>query len=184
VSNPTLFIITGPEIDFGKFITLLYPRPFIFDYPLDRLLELRGILSAEEIRTPDNIDHKFRDPMRYVIKRGLTTLTTIGCLNGFNSHVRRYFAIGSRDSVEVAVHPYGIDRDQVSWPEDINAFSRPGDSGSIIVDPLGKFVALLTSATGQRTTSDITFGSPMYWLWEVIEAQFPGAKLIFEDDDN
>ena len=165
----------------------MYSPPSIFEYPFDdRLLELRGILSAEEIRTPDNIDSKFRDPMRYVIKRGLTTLTTIGCLNGFDSYVRRYFAIGSRDSVEVAVHPYGIDRDESSYlSEKLNfgPFSRLGDSGSIIVDPLGKFVALLTSATGQRTTSDITFGSPMYWLWEVIEAQFPGAKLIFEDDD-
>ena len=83
----------------------------------------------------------------------------------------------------------GIDRDsEASWlEENVNGpFSRLGDSGSIqvIVDPFGKFVALLTSATGQRTTSDITFGSPMYWLWEVIEAQFPGATLIFEDDNN
>jgi hypothetical protein len=66
--------------------------------------KLRGILSAEEIRTPNNKDHK-GDPMRYVIKRGLTTLTTIGCLTGFESHVRRYFALGSRDSVEAAVYP-------------------------------------------------------------------------------
>lgn len=169
--------IPGHEIDAAKFISLMYPRinaPSDFDYPAERLLKLRGILSAEEIRTPNNKDHK-GDPIRYVIKRGLATLTTIGCLTGFESHVRRYFAFGSRDSVEVAVYPYDND----SGP-----FSRGGDSGSIIVDALGKFVALLTGSTGPINSSDITFGSPMYWLWEIIKAEFPGANLYFEDDDN
>ena len=155
----------------------MYPRidaPSDFKYPVERLLELRGILSPEEIRTPNNKDDK-GDPMRYVIKRGLTTLTTIGCLHGFESHVRRHFALGSRDSVEAAVHPYDND----SGP-----FSRGGDSGSIIVDALGKFVALLTCGTGPTDSSDITYGSPMYWLWGVIGDEFPGANLYFEDNDN
>jgi len=158
-------------------MSLMYPRvdaPSDFDYPTGRLLELRGILSAAEIRTPNNKDHK-GDPIRYVIKRGLTSLTTIGCLTGFESHVRRYFSLGSRDSVEAAVYPYDND----SGP-----FSKGGDSGSIIVDALGKFVALLTGGTGSTNSSDITFGSPMYWLWEIIKAEFPGANLYFEDDDN
>ncbi len=154
----------------------MYPRigaPSDFDYPVARLLQLRGILSAKEIRTPENKDHN-GDPMRYVIKRGLTTLTTIGCLNGFESHVRRHFALGSRDSVEAAVYAYDND----SGP-----FARGGDSGSIIVDALGKFVALLTGGTGLGDSSDITYGSPMHWLWEAIKAQFPGANLYFEDDE-
>ncbi|KAI6007536.1 hypothetical protein F5J12DRAFT_720683, partial [Pisolithus orientalis] len=166
----------GPEIGPGKFISLMYPlvdAPSDFDYPVDRLLNLRGILSAE-IRTPNNEDHK-GDPMRYVIKRGLTTLTTIGCLNGFESHVRRYCALGSRDSVETAVYPY----DTISGP-----FSRGRDSESIIVDALGKFVALLTGGTGPTDTSEITFGTPMHWLWDVIKTQFPGANLYFDADDN
>ncbi|OAX32974.1 hypothetical protein K503DRAFT_804768, partial [Rhizopogon vinicolor AM-OR11-026] len=93
------------------------------------------------------------------------------------SHVRRYSALGSRDSVEVAV---------LSYNGHSGPFSKPGDSGSIIVDALGKFVALLTSGTGSTDSdsSDITFGSPMYWLWEIIKAQFPGANLYFEDEDN
>ena len=111
--------------------------------------------------------------MRYVVKRGLATLTTIGCLNGFESHVRRYYPLGSRDSVEAAVYRYD---------NDAGPFSRRGDSGSVIVDDLGKFVALLTGGTGPTDASDITFGSPMYWLWEVIKAQFPDANLCFEDD--
>jgi hypothetical protein len=107
--------------------------------------------------------------VRYVIKRGLTTLTTIGCLTGFESHVRRYFALGRRDSVEAAVYPHD---------NDCSPFSRGGDSGSIIVDGLGKFVALFTGGTGPID------GSPMYWLWEITKTEFPGADLYFEDDDN
>lgn len=171
LSNPTVHI-PGPEIDFVKFSMLIVPRNYTqsldFEYPYDRLLKLQGIPSAEEMHMTTNKDHDGR-PVRYVIKRGLTTLTTIGCLTGFESHVRRYSVLGSHDSVEAAVYPY----DKDSGP-----FSKGGDSGSIIVDTMGNFVALLTGGT-----SDITYGSPMYWLWEIIEAQFPGANLKFKDHD-
>ena len=78
----------GPEIDAAKFINLMYPgrAPSDFDYQAKHLLELWGILSAEEIRTPNNKDDQ-GDPMRYIIKCGLTT---IGCVTGFESHVCRY----------------------------------------------------------------------------------------------
>lgn len=145
-----------------------------FCYPKGRLLKLQGILSAEEINKTLNKNDNNK-PKRYVIKRGLTTHTTIGRLNGFESHVRHHLAPDSSNSVEVAVIPYDSD----SGP-----FSRFGDSGSIIVDALGKFVALLTSGTGPSESSDITFGSPMYWLWEVIKEKYPDANLDFEDDGN
>jgi hypothetical protein len=143
-------------------------------YPFENLLELQGIISAEEIQTPNDRDYK-GNPMQHVVKRGLTSHTTVGCLTGFESHVRRYFTLGSRDSVEAAVYTYNND----SGP-----FSKPGDSGSIIVDARGKFVALLTSGTGPTDTSDITYGSPMHWLWDIIKAEFPGANLYFEDDNH
>ena len=122
--------------------------------------------------------------MQYVIKRSLSTLTTIGYLNGFESHVRRYFATGSRDSVETAVYTYYNDLGPMSGGGDSGPFSRGGDSGSIIVDPLGKFVALLTGGTGPTDSPDVTFGSPMHWLWEIIEAEFPSASLYFEGDND
>ena len=134
----------------------------------------KGLSPPKEVRTPNNKDSR-GEPMQYVIKRGLTTLTTIGCLNGFESHVRRYFTLGSRNSVEAAIYHY----DNESGP-----FSGGGDSGSIIVDPSGKFVALLTGGTGPTDPPDITFGSPMHWLWEIIKAEFPGANLCFGDNDN
>ena len=148
-----------------------------FDYPDERLLKLQGILSAEEIPRPKNSNCR-GDPMQYVIKRGQTTLTTIGCLNGFESHVRRYYSIGSRDSVEAAVYH----SDTTSGP-----FSRCGDSGSIIVDVLGNLVALLTGSTGgpaPTDSSDVTFGTPMHWLWDIIKNQFPGANLYIEHENN
>ena len=155
----------------------MYPcfdAPTDFDYPLERLLKLRGIISAEETRIPNHKDPR-GNPVQYVIKHGLTTLTTIGCLNGIESHVRRYCVLGHWDSVEAAVYCY----DKNSGP-----FSRVGDSGSIIVDAFGKFVALLTGGTGPTDCSDITFATPMYWLWEIVKAQFPGADLYFEDNVN
>jgi len=82
--------IPGPEIDATKFIGLMYPRIdglSDFDYPVDRLLELQGILSAEVIRTPISISCN-GIPMRYVIKRSLITLTTIGCLMVMRSMVK------------------------------------------------------------------------------------------------
>ncbi|KAK7041758.1 hypothetical protein VNI00_009047 [Paramarasmius palmivorus] len=174
-SKPIVYI-PGPEIDAAKFIDLMYPRTNTasdFKYPDERLLKLRAILSKEEIRNAANKDHK-DDPACYVIKRGLATLTTIGCLSGFNSHCRRYFPDGGkRDSVEAAIHHYD---------NETGSFSRGGDSGSIVVDACGKFVALLTGGTGPTDSPDITFGTPMHWLWEVIKAQFEGADLYFDDN--
>ena len=141
-----------------------------FVYPTDRLLKLGDILSAKEMHTPNNTNSQDR-PMRYVVKRGLATLTTIGCLTGFESHTRRY-AIGKRDSIEAAVYPYD---------NDSGAFSARGDSGSVIVDGSGNFAALLTGGAGLRPSSDITYGTPMHWLWEVIKAEFPQANLSFDD---
>lgn len=147
-----------------------FDTPQEFVYPPEGLFKLRGILTQEEIRAPNNKSH----PIRRVIKRGSTTLTTVGGLSGFLSHVRRYFATGNIDSVEAAVHPHN----------DSGPFSRGGDSGSVIFDALGRFVALLTGGTGKTDLSDITFGTPMHWLWLLILAKFDGANLYWDDDDN
>ncbi|KAG2063850.1 hypothetical protein BDR04DRAFT_1163241 [Suillus decipiens] len=81
----------------------------------------------------------------------------------------------SCDSVEAAIYPYD---------NDSSPFSRDRDSGSIIIDALGKFVALLTGGTGPTNSSDITFGTPIHQLWDIIKTQFPGANLYIEDDNN
>ncbi|KAG9079917.1 hypothetical protein FRC06_007320 [Ceratobasidium sp. 370] len=164
----------GTEIDCGKFMSLMNPRynaQCEFDYPEDRLFRLKGILTPAQISQPNNQDLK-GDPVRFVIKRGHTTLTTIGRFTGFESHLRRYDLVGTLDSVEAAVYPYDND----SGP-----FSRGGDSGALIAGPGAEFTALLTGGTGLADSADITYGTPMHWLWnDVIKPQFPGANLQFD----
>ncbi len=155
---------------------LMYDRfdaPHEFVYPEDGIFKLRGILSDKQIRTPNNRTPE-GDAVRRVIKRGFTSLTTVGDLSGFKSSIRRYFAIGKSNSVEVAIIPHSNN----SGP-----FSKKGDSGSIIVDAMGRFAALLTGGTGQTDASDITYGTPMFWLWLVILVKFPGANLYWDDKD-
>ncbi|KAI9443580.1 hypothetical protein H4582DRAFT_1925837 [Lactarius indigo] len=167
----------GVEIQAGKFMSLMYPRvevPSEFDYPDDRIYLLKVILAAAKIKEPNSQDSK-GNPTRFVIKRGLTTLTTIGRLNGFESRQRRYGLFGNFDSLEAAVFPYDND----SGP-----FSRGGDSGAAIVGADKDFVAQLTGGAGPTDSSDITYGTPMEWLWNcVIKAKFRDAVLFFPADN-
>ncbi|KAJ3529530.1 hypothetical protein NM688_g7841 [Phlebia brevispora] len=167
----------GPEISPAEFNSLMYDRfdgPHEFEYPEEGLLKLHGFLSDENIRNSHNKTLE-GDPIRCVIKRGPKTLTTVGDLSGYLSHVRRNFLTGEMNLTEVAIHPHN---------NDTVPFSRDGDSGSIIVDASGVLVALLTGGAGQTDLSDITNGIPMFWLWNLILAKFPGANLYWDDDDN
>ncbi|KZS93092.1 hypothetical protein SISNIDRAFT_474567 [Sistotremastrum niveocremeum HHB9708] len=154
----------GTEIEAGRFMSLLYPRnnaPSKFDYPEDSLYLLQ-VPNSQDIKG---------DPTRFVIKRGHTTLITIGRLNGFESHKRHYGLLGNFNSIEAAVYPY----DNNSGP-----FSRGTDSGAAIIGTNHDFVAQLTGGTGSTDSSDITYGTPMEWLWDkVIKVEFPRAVLFF-----
>ncbi|OJT09444.1 hypothetical protein TRAPUB_14075 [Trametes pubescens] len=168
----------GPELDPSKFVGMMcnnhYDAPCEFEYPLSGLLELHGVLTEEEMRTSPPAE-----AIRRVIKRGPSTLTTIGRLSPYTSHVRRYYPTGHLDSVETAIHTDHAD----SLP-----FSMRGDSGAAIVDARGRFVALLTGGAGINDITygtpscEITYGTPMHWLWPLIQAKFEGASLDFGSD--
>ena len=146
--------------------------PSKFKYPEEGLLSVQGMLSAADINNP-NSKNLEGERTRRVIKRGFTTNTTVGTLSGFMSHGRKYSTAGKLDSVEVAILPHDIDS---------IAFSKDGDSGALIVDALGRFVALLTGGTDKGTDpSDITYATPMEWVWDLIKDRFPGANLYFDD---
>ncbi|KAL1946175.1 hypothetical protein VTO73DRAFT_15302 [Trametes versicolor] len=169
----------GPEIDPGKFVGLMcnnqYDAPREFEYPPSGLLELHDVLTEEDMRTTPP-----GESIRRVIKRAPSTLTTIGRLSAYASHVRRYYPTGPLDSVETAIH--------TDHPDSL-PFSMRGDSGSVIVDARGRFVALLTGGAGVdeftygTPSCEITYGTPMHWLWPLIQAKFKGASLEFGSDE-
>lgn len=143
---------------------------FEFYHPPTCLLKLQGIFSAENMCTPNNKDNQCH-LIQYVIRHSLSMLTIIGHLTGFASHIHHYFSLVS-NSVKVANHP-----------DDKGSGLSPScheGSGSITINAIGNFVALLTSGTGSTNSMEIIFGTPIFWLWEIINAQFPGVSLYFE----
>jgi hypothetical protein len=146
----------------------MYPRddgPTTFKYPSDRLLELRDILAEDHMRNPDTLDHD-NEPCLFVIKNGNATGVTIGRATGIFSFVRA--DLTGQGSKEWAIYNY----DNKS-----GVFSAPGDSGSTIVDGLGRIGGLLTGGAGKTETSDVTYSTPMFWLWPRIKQHFPNAHL-------
>ena len=146
--------------------------PSEFKYPDDGLLPLRGMLAADQVNNSNRLNLQ-GDRICRVIKRGLTTKTTVGTMTRFMSYVRKYFPTGDVESLEVPI---------LSHEHDTGPFSKVGDSGSLIVSALGQFVALLTSGTNKATDgSDITFATLFEWVWELVKDEFPGANLYFDD---
>ncbi|CAL1705516.1 unnamed protein product, partial [Somion occarium] len=171
VEGPMNVLDLGPEIDGAKFTRTIYPRVDTqpeFEYPGDRLLPLREIIPENFLHHPDMLDID-GEPCLLVIKRGLTTKTTIGRATGIFSYIREYFPNGTHHtSMEWAILPYDGDS---------GAFSKDGDSGSIIVDRLGRFGGLLTGVAGKTPSSDVTYATPFFWLWSLIKDMYPNAHL-------
>jgi len=148
----------------------MYPRTDSqagFEYPIDRLLELKDILTQERMHHPGTTDHDGKTCL-FAIKRSFSTLVTIGRATTF-SCVREYFPDQThRDSTEWAI----VARDHQS-----DVFSECGDSGSLIASGAGEFGGLLTGGCGRKEVWDITYATPMFWLWPIIKAKFPNATL-------
>lgn len=145
--------LPGPEMSQSKLKSLIYERydvPSKFKYPDNGLLALRGMLTADQVNNPTNLNLQ-GDRVRRVLKRGSTTNTTVGTLTRFMSFVRQHFQTGNQESLEVAI---------LSHEQDSGPFSRGGDSGSLIVSTNGEFLALLTAGTSKGTDiSDITYAT-------------------------
>ncbi|TFY83041.1 hypothetical protein EWM64_g973 [Hericium alpestre] len=171
VEGPMNVLDLGPEIDGAKFTRMMYPRVDTkpeFKYPSDRLLPLGDIISEELLRRPDMLDIN-NEACLFVTKRGLTTKTTIGRATGIFSYVREYFPTETtQTSKEWAILPYDSES---------GAFSKGGDSGSVIVDRLGRFGGLLTGGAGKTPSSDVTYAMPFFWLWPLVKTMYPNAHL-------
>jgi len=148
----------GNAIDLGsvavdKLTSWMYtypPNSSSFKYPGDRLLRCLGTVSDQEMFRPDakNKDHN-NDPDIMVLKNGSTSKITVGRLNTIRAFVREYFnGVAGEMSKEISVLP----RDSRSPP-----FSARGDSGSVVIDGIGRICGMLTGEDGTTDISDVTY---------------------------
>jgi len=123
------------------------------------------MISEELISKPEALDST-GDRCILVIKNGTSTGVTIGRATGIQSFVRDDDT--GKVSREWAIYNY----DSKS-----GVFSAPGDSGSIVAGGLGRIGGMLHGGAGKTDTCDVTYITPMWWLWPRIKAQFPDANL-------
>ena len=155
----------GNVIDLGsvaidELMAWMYPHPAnpsSFKYPANRLLRFLGVVSDEEMFKPNprTQDHD-HDPVIMVMKNGNTSNVTVGRLNSIRAFVRVYIKgqLGKM-SKEVCILP----RNSKS-----GRFSECGDSGSVVIDGIGRVCGILTGGDGATDISDCTFVSSINFL--------------------
>ncbi|KAF8992693.1 hypothetical protein BDQ17DRAFT_1369257 [Cyathus striatus] len=143
----------GNVIDLGsELIKDMYPDTF--DYPDDRLLPIKGVVSIDELVNCG-------EGMTF-IKNGVTTGTTIG--RGIGMIVVEH-SIGN--NTKLLGNMFAIAPVQVE-----GRFSYYGDSGSIVVDSRGRAAGLLTGGN-----NDMSFIIPIALILERVKIAFPGMQL-------
>ena len=91
-----------------------------------------------------------------VLKNGNASKLTVGCLNTIRAFVRVYLnGVAGKMSKEISVLP----RNSNSGP-----FSAPGDSGSVVIDAIGRICGILTGGDGTTDISDVTFVTSINFL--------------------
>ena len=149
----------------------MFPQPedrAKYEYPADGLLQAFGVVPADEIRSPQQLDANGEQCL-LVVKNGLTTGTTIGRVMGMESFIRIYREYGINEtSMEIAVLPYG----NLNGP-----FSAPGDSGSIVLDRNGRILGMLTGGAGSTDQTDVSYLTPYWYLEKEIKKYFPNSFL-------
>lgn len=156
------------EIPLGEFAMKMDPRTDsskTFEYPDERLLPLGEIMSEERLRDPQIFDQD-NEPLLLVIKSGNASGVTIGRATGMFSFVRDEDT--GDESMAWAIYNYDTES---------GVFSAPGDSGSIVTSGRGDIGGMITGGAGRTGSSDVTYATPLFWLWPRIKAHFPHAHL-------
>jgi len=143
-------------------------HPNGFEFPIDRLLKLRGTIAVDEMRRPTMHD-KHGQPCILVLKRGRTTGLTVGRSNNVLSYTRkRYGGDAPRVSMQWAILPF----DEKSGP-----FAAKGDSGSVVVDGAGRIGGLLTGGGGSKEDEmDVVYVTPIDFVLGTIHGNESLAK--------
>ncbi|KAG8692458.1 hypothetical protein FRC08_009765 [Ceratobasidium sp. 394] len=146
-------VYVGGNISSADYLKMMYPHggdQSDFMYPPGGLLQVRGVVTDEETRQPQQLD----------VNREKCLLV---------SFVRVYKEYGIKEtSIEIAVLPYN---------NKSGAFSAPGDSGAIVLDREGRLVGLLTSGAGAAEETDVTYLTPYWWIEEQMKEVFPDCSL-------
>ena len=102
-------------------------------------------------------------------KNNLTTDTTISHTNGLNSFTHVYTKYSIKCIfIETAIMPY---------TKQHGPFSKQGDSNTIIFNKASFIITLLTGGSGTTKKTNITYGTPYWWLKKQIKTIFPGCHL-------
>jgi len=142
-------------------------NPSNFTFPGNRLLRIWGTIPREEMREPKMFDQN-GEACITVLKRGRSTNLTLGRATTFVSYTRKYI---SENDAAVSKEWVVIPLDKES-----GGFSAKGDSGSVVVDSLGRIVGMATSGSGATETSDVTFVTPIDFIMEIIHKHEPLAN--------
>ncbi|KAL4062451.1 hypothetical protein V8B97DRAFT_2026757 [Scleroderma yunnanense] len=171
-----LIKLHGKKIDWdafkGNVIDLDVPPPTVhtsFKYLHGCLLPLWNVVKECKLHHPTMLDTN-GELCLIVVKNGNSTSVTIGRATCTMFFVQEYFKDGTHEtSMELAIYPYS---------HKDGAFSTLGDSGSIIADSKGGIVGLFTGSASQADSTDVTYATPFYWLFdECISVHFCNAYL-------
>ncbi|KAI9436542.1 hypothetical protein F5148DRAFT_1371945 [Russula earlei] len=171
IRAPPITVHAGTEIPVAKFIQMMIPATTPVRTSSIPRTAFSGFRASSRgvMRSPDTIDSA-GDKCLFVVKHSITTGVTIGRANGVFSFVREYFPNQTHQTSKAwATLPYDGKSGQ---------FSDHGDSGSIIVDGLGRIGGLLTGGGGKTGLPDVTYATPFFWLLPRIQAAgFPNAHV-------
>ena len=139
-----------------------------YRYPAEGLLQAYGVVPDNEMRDPQHLD-VYGEKCLLVVKHGMATGTTVGRVNGLESYTRIYTYRGIHQTfMEIAVLTYG---------QPYGKFSSRGDSGSVVLDRIGRIVGIITGGAGPTDKTDISYLTPYWWIEGQIKSKFPESFL-------
>ncbi|KAG9079634.1 hypothetical protein FRC06_007612 [Ceratobasidium sp. 370] len=161
------FVYLAGKFTRDEIVSCFYPNtanPPVFNYPKDHLLRLLGCVDAAALSNPYFHDEQ-GNPCFIVAKDGQSTNLTFGRQSELEAYTCSDLA---GRSWEVAV---------LNYNQRHGNFSAKGDSGAVIFNAQGKLVAMLHSGMPRGMSNHVTFGTPAYYVLELIREHYPHADF-------